>query len=86
MSSEFWILANLTGVRWNIRVVLICVFLMPDDVKDIIRCFSVIKNSSNENILFSSAPQFLIGLFDSLVSSFLTFLYTLDIRPLSDVE
>ena len=31
-------------------------------------------------------PIFLIGLFDSVVSSFLSSLYTLDIRPLSDVE
>ena len=32
LSSEFWNLANLTGVRWNLRVVLICISLMAKDV------------------------------------------------------
>jgi hypothetical protein len=36
-------------------------------------------------ILFSSVPHFLIGLFDYLESSFLSYLYILDIIPLSDL-
>ena len=35
-------------------------------------------------ILFSSVPHFLIGLIRVLVSSFLSSLYILEIRPLSD--
>jgi hypothetical protein len=33
LSNEFLILAILTGVRWNLRVVLICIFLMNNDVE-----------------------------------------------------
>ena len=85
LSSEFWILTNLTSVRWNLRVVLICISLMAKDVKNFIKYFSAIQYSSIENFLFSSVPHYLIGLFGSLVSSFLSSLYTLDIMPLSNV-
>ena len=58
LSSEFLILDILTGVRWNLRVVLICIFLMANDVKHCFRCFSPICYSSVEKFLFSSVPQF----------------------------
>jgi len=63
LSHEFFILAILTGVRWNLRVVLICISLMTKDVKHFFKCFSAIWYSSAENSLFSSEPHFFIGLF-----------------------
>jgi hypothetical protein len=82
---EFLILEILTGVMWNLRVVLICISLMIKDVEHFFRCFSAIQYSSVENSLFNSVPQFLMGLFDSLEFSFLNSLYILDINPLSDL-
>jgi hypothetical protein len=59
LSPEFLILAILTGVRWNLRVVLICISLMIKDVEHFFRYFSAIRYSSVENSLFSSVPHFL---------------------------
>jgi len=47
--------------------------------------FSHSRDPSVENSLLSSIVQFLIGLFGSLESNFLSPLYILDISPLSDV-
>ena len=58
LSSEFLILAILTGVRLNHRDVLICVSLMTKDVEYFFRCFSAIRYSSFENFLFSSISHF----------------------------
>jgi hypothetical protein len=58
LSPEFLILAILTGVRWNLRVVLICISLMTKDVEYFFRCFSAIWYSSVGNFLFSSVPHF----------------------------
>jgi len=60
------------SVRWNLRVVLICIFLMTKDVEHFFRCFSAIQHSSVESSLFSSVAYFIIGLFDSLESNFLS--------------
>ena len=85
LSPEFLILAILTGMRWNLRVALICISLMIKDVEHFFRCFSAIRYSLGENSLFSSEPHFLMGLFDFLKSTFLSSLYMLDISPLSDL-
>ena len=85
MSPEFLIFAILTGVRWNLRSVLICISLMIKDVEHFFRCLSAIRYSSGENSLFSSEPHFLMGLFDFLESTFLSSLYILDISPLPDL-
>jgi hypothetical protein len=83
LSHEFFILGILTGVRWNLRVVLICISLMIKYAEHFFRCFSAIQYSSGENSLFSSQPHFLMGLFDFLESTF--FIYILDISPLSEL-
>jgi hypothetical protein len=69
LSPEFLNLAILTGVRWNLRVVFICISLMIKDAEHFFRCFSTIPYSSVENSLFSSELHFLLGLFDFLEST-----------------
>jgi hypothetical protein len=58
LSPEFLNLDILTGVRWNLRIVLICISLMIKDVKYFFMCFSAIPYSLGENSLFSSEPHF----------------------------
>ena len=85
-SAEFFILAILTGVRWNLRVVLICISLVIKDVEHFFWCFSAIRYYSIENSVFNSVcTPFLMGLFGFLESIFLNSLYILDISPLSDL-
>jgi hypothetical protein len=79
---KFLILATLSGVTWNVRVVLIYISLMTKNVEHFFRCFSAIQYSSGGNSLFSSVPQFLKGLFGSLELHFLSSFYVLDIIPL----
>jgi hypothetical protein len=45
-------------VRWDLRVVLICISLMIKDAEHFFKCFSAIQYSSGENSLFSSVPYF----------------------------
>jgi hypothetical protein len=72
-------------VKWNLRVILICISLMTKDVEHFFKYISAIQDSSVENFLFSSVPHSLIGLLGSLECNFLSSLYILDISPLSDV-
>ena len=58
LSPEFLILAILTGGRWNLRIVLICISLITKDVEHLFRCFSGIQYFSVGNSLFSSEPYF----------------------------
>ena len=55
LSPEFLILAILTGARWNLRVVLICISLMIKNVEHFFRCFSAIRYSSGERLCNSCA-------------------------------
>ena len=58
---------------------------MTKDVEHFLKCFSANLDSSVESSLFRSVLHFLIELCDLLVSNFLSSLYILEIRPLSDV-
>jgi len=72
LSPEFLILAFLTGMKWNLSVILICISLMTKDDEHSFRRFSDIWDTSVENYFFSSLYHFLID-----VSFFSVTLFTL---------
>jgi hypothetical protein len=49
-------------VRWNLKVVLICISLMIKDAEHFFRCFSAIWYSSAEGSLFSSELHLSVAL------------------------
>jgi hypothetical protein len=51
-------IAILTGVRWNLSVILICI---SKDAEHFFMCFLAIWISSFEKVLFSSVAHFFIG-------------------------
>ena len=82
MSPEFLILAILNGVRWNLRVVLICISLMTKNAElGASQPFCILQ------LRFPCFPLYpiFIGLFGSLESTFLNSLYILGLSPLWDV-
>ena len=49
LSLGIFILAIQTGIRWNFRVILICISLMAKGTEHLLTCFSAIWDSSVEN-------------------------------------
>jgi hypothetical protein len=76
LSPEVFILAILSGIRWNLKVILICISLITKDFEHYCRWFSPTPDSSVVNSQFTSVPQFLIELFwVFLVINFMSSLY-----------